>query len=112
MKLSEAILLGSTMAPQGVGGYERNGKTCALGAAGQAVGLHGYEIGSVWLWSREGSVPCPVCRHDAWPISVIAHLNDTHTWTRERIAEWVAKIEPKEETAEQVNEPELVEVKP
>jgi hypothetical protein len=24
------------------------------------------------------------------------HLNDDHRWTRERIAEWVATVEPKE----------------
>jgi hypothetical protein len=27
------------------------------------------------------------------------HLNDHHLWTRERIAQWVAEIEPTEATS-------------
>ena len=108
MKLSEAISLGSTMHPQGFGHYQLDGKTCAMGAAACAVSIHvdyDEEIVKPWPWL---SIPaeCPVCAvNDSdgqdflW---VIIHLNDEHMWTREKIAAWVATIEPKD--AQQVSE--------
>ena len=104
MKLSEAILLGSTMGPQafckwqteiGLGG-------CALGAAAHAVGIriigHHSVCRFVAQWPfLQTYERCPVCPVGADLLHIVTHLNDQHEWTRERIAEFVAKIEPKEE---------------
>jgi hypothetical protein len=104
MRLSEAIMLGSTIHPQGFGKFRQVGPsgmaTCAWGAAHDAVGNHyGYDDDPEnWDWVHNPTrVQCPDCgvtrRVQA---NVIVHLNDDHRWTRERIAEWVATVEPKE----------------
>lgn len=60
---------------------------CAIGAAQ----LVGYD----WTWIYDESLPqvaCPTCRRSGFVTSVsavIVHLNDSHRWTREAIADWV-----------------------
>ena len=98
MKLSEAIRLGSMLKPQGFGhdSARMNAKaTCAFGAVQDALGrivipvLH-------WPWLTQGNA-CPACGELDRTLSVISvHLNDAHRWSRERIADWVATIEPSE----------------
>jgi hypothetical protein len=68
--------------------------TCAWGAAIEA----GYHPDAIC----EQSGVCPACdathftrRHYDKPfVMLITHLNDVHQWTRERIADWVATVEP------------------
>ena len=98
MKLSEAILLGSTLSPQAFGSYETSdGRRCALGAALAAVGEDCFVGNAVarlgWIWPLlDRPVDCPQCgcssRQELLG-ATIAHLNDAHGWTRERIAAWV-----------------------
>ena len=114
MKLSEAIRLGAMLRPQTKVGYFVNKGSCAIGAAAEAVEASGFDrVGSSWRVVRlvadrwpwlmridlRSYVACTLTqqsRHDQ-----IAHLNDGHGWTRERIADWVATIET-QETAEPV----------
>src|SRR6266566_4660138 len=100
MRLSEAILLGSTIGPQAFGHFFLNDGTCAMGAAALAVGGHAGETFLMfeqhWKWTEEIEAECPACGVSGKIISVIPHLNDIEEWTRERIAEWIAKIEPAE----------------
>lgn len=106
MKLSEAIRLGSLLRPQGFGALENKGRTCAMGAAREAVGLPmDCQVVTPWAWTYalfEGK--CPVCNEgdrDSGIVYIIAsHLNDEHRWPRERIADWVASVEPQEEHAD------------
>lgn len=104
MKLSEAILLGSVLAPQGFGMLQNDrGHLCALGAAARAIGSNctaTLEAISLWPWinCEVRSVRCPACVRIAVTIGEnIVHLNDEHKWTFERIARWVASVEPQEE---------------
>lgn len=108
MRLSEAILLGSTMRPQIRSRYITPDGTCALGAAGEAIGrkeFSGTAASIVWPWLDRGTIPCPDCNGVTFTKWVIQHLNDDHKWTRERIAEWVATIEPKEIPADSGERP-------
>lgn len=122
MKLSEAIRLGATIRPQTHGCFHTPGgrRSCALGAAKEAMGLvpHPlktakqcrqrdgslviYPIGSmVFDWPVEWRAtfvtvaycPVPGCTCLGTVKSIIAHLNDDHRWTRERIADVVASVE-------------------
>jgi len=115
MKLSEAIREGSKLSIQGFGGLGEGAQTCALGAAGEWVW---YETGGAAClpqgnWTLLPLVdavvhvsPCGcefVCAgeyglgsyYDNSVAAIIAHLNDTHKWSREAIAEWVEVIENK-----------------
>src|SRR5438128_301309 len=71
---------------------------CALGAALLAVGVApeqaGRSVRRRWPWAFAVSVDCPSCGRSRLVCEVIVHLNDNHRWTRERIAAWVAGIEP------------------
>lgn len=94
LRLSEAIRLGSMLHKQGFGSlYTYSGDqvtTCALGAAGAA----GYDIART-MHAREDALACDVCGFVTdYLDTAIAHLNDAHKWTREKIADWVETIEP------------------
>ncbi len=118
MRLSEAIRLGSMMKPQAFGVVygPDNQSTCALGAAIDAIGCpwtvfhEGCEVstgrsrgpakaGAIGILSPREWWPflqalhqCPACKERAewlYGMEVIAHLNDWHEWTRERIADFV-----------------------
>lgn len=107
MKLSEAIKLGAMLKPQNHGGQMiRDGHTCALAAALDAIGklrLRETQADYDALYSEfpilKKTATCPVrdwCVFDASTsdlLSQIYHLNDGHKWTREAIADWVEGIE-------------------
>ena len=130
MKLSEAILLGSTMLAPRAGGqhFAETKEGCALGMAavargctfGPASGPVDYRerrtLGAEGVWGdwvlRQEVRPC-----SCWRISVsrkmrikdiIAHLFDYHimgkkNWTLEQLVAWVETVEPK------IVEPKIVE---
>lgn len=103
MRLSEAIRLGATMKPQSFGGGpHRNGGSCAIGAATDAIGLpenaacRDYPMPWLRLFDELRRVECPACKTllgDSM-IGPIPHLNDDHRWSRERIADFVELHEP------------------
>ena len=105
MRLSEAILLGSVGTEQSFNSFYDNGRTCALGAALAAVGrLQTFGIQenndccvSFWPWAFLEKASCPLCKSKGYVLTMITHLNDIHHWTRPRIAEWVATVEPVEQ---------------
>lgn len=115
MRLSEAIRLGSMLKPQAFGPpgamLQSVSKTCALAAAAEAIGLEHLNVYSP-QWQAlfkpttdtfacpVGELVChgwpgqPATLANLWPVvSVVAHLNDHHHWTREQIADWVETIE-------------------
>lgn len=115
MRLSEAIRLGATLSEQGFGRRAHNGKRCALGSALEACGYTlvewseddpgGYAFRS---FPEHGALDdnfpqlreilalhCPECGITASSVGgVIPHLNDTHRWSREQIADFVELQEP------------------
>ena len=104
MKYSDAILLGSTWKPQAYGWTRSaDGATCANGAALDAMGKLGEgerrnynneELAKLFPVIVGKCFVCPRCGCSMGILpNVVAHLNDYHTWTREAIAEWVAKVE-------------------
>jgi hypothetical protein len=115
MKLSEAILLGSTLRPQIKGHLFGDGRSCALGAAGEAIGAEPKDCPSTWEvirkewpWTQVLVFPCPGCwraRGASKALVLIAHLNDFHGWTRQRTAAWVASVEPREEEGARIGVP-------
>lgn len=107
MHFSTAIRLGAMMKPQGGAGAGNPGgpTSCALGAALDAVGAK-YDAFSrdFWPWVESMDYGCPVsgCTMEVpmyyskcprWGIGLIPHLNNTHQWTRECIADWVEQRE-------------------
>lgn len=113
MKLSEAIRLGAMIRPQSHYAMFCDGRSCAQGAAAEALGvqyadtceaatLAAIAVENAYSWGLS-PVPLPCgCegkRTLLGSFGAIAHLNDisgNHQWTRERIADWVATIEPQE----------------
>jgi hypothetical protein len=96
VRLSEAIRLGAMLKPQGFWSLlTADGHTCALGAALDAIGASPSHFDEFLRWPvLTSSVTHPVT--GTWWVSAygcIADLNDTHRWTREQIAGWVASIE-------------------
>ena len=110
MKLSDAISVGAKLRPQGTGAYydAETHATCAMGAALEAVGVDITALdmvvlwgkcGRLWSWARAKQHECPVgdCGSITSAMGIITHLNDRpHCWTRERIAAWVAVVEPQD----------------
>jgi hypothetical protein len=98
MKLSEAILLGAMMRPQAFRALFTDDGACALGGALLAVGASGEpalrSVRNRWPWVFTVSAECPSCGRSCPVFGIITHLNDTHRWTREQMAGWVASIEP------------------
>jgi hypothetical protein len=103
MRLSEAISLGATLSRQAFGILmdPLTGDRCALGAAKHAVGADlDIYFSNIWPWMGYQECDCPECGWtpcDYQPIQVIGHLNDVHQWPREKIARFVANIEPPEQ---------------
>ena len=122
MKLSEAILLGSTVLSAKAGGlhFSEGQAGCALGMAAIAEGcrfvrasppLDGRDrrtLGAEEVWGEwlVHTVTCP-CR--CWRFippkmrikDIIAHIFDFHVmakrnWTLEQLVAWVETVEPKE----------------
>lgn len=102
MKLSTAIRLGSMLRPQGFGSYlDHDDRTCAFGAAFDAIGIlmemATLRVDQNWPWCQRMEMECPACRQKQGIVEgLVVHLNDYHQWTRERIADWVATIEPQD----------------
>lgn len=110
MRLSDAIRLGAMLKPQSYGEVNTPSRSCAIGAALEAVGkLDGPFMPDEWNYIlRTPLAVCPACGHRQGSepdfdrgvhgahALVIAHLNDDHQWSRELIAEWVAAEETKE----------------
>jgi hypothetical protein len=113
LTLSEAIRLGSMLRPKAVDFFFIDGRSCAQGAALEAVGCSPVSCsdGGVpyrsrfidrWPWVS-ATASCPVCGGVAKVRSLIAHLNNTgihselhiknHGWTREQIADWIQTLE-------------------
>jgi len=95
MKLCEATFLGSKLKPQAFHAFSFQGATCALGAVLDAIGKldeNSYDVQPIleqWPWANM-CPGCPAC--DDYLLytvtGIMAHLNDEHRWTRERIADW------------------------
>lgn len=111
MQLSEAIRLGAMLKPQGFYHLFKDDHTCAFGAALQAIGINtsgdaiakgSYNI--QWPWTTLPGT-CPECGLQ-YGHAPITHLNDEHQWTRERIADFVQTIEPKEDVEPEETESE------
>lgn len=101
MKLSESIRLGTMMTSQAFRTLFTGDGACAWGAALLAVGAapeRPVRLAALnrWPWAFGVSVNCPSCGRSRLVCEVIAHLNDDHLWTREKIGAWVAEIEPEE----------------
>lgn len=105
MTLADAIRLGSLLKPQSKGYFERSGRTCAMGAALDAIG----RLPSV---SARQPGDCVERCYELWPIlrhtvkypikwgreaddllNVIIDLNDARGWSREAIADFVEEVE-------------------
>lgn len=101
MKFPDAVRLGSMLHEQCHGelfAYDGNGNlfaSCAVGAALEAIG----QTRNACLYWPELMEPshCPACNEPAYINNVITHLNDSHLWTREAIADWLDTILYKEE---------------
>ena len=122
MKLSEAMKLGAMLRPQVK--HIRHGLdgTCALGAIEDAINdmaailstPYSYELPEGYT-TAEDEFPFlseeaihPVLGYKGEVNGIIADLNNHHGWTRERIADWVATIEPAEEVDTKVVQEEAV----
>lgn len=102
MRLSDAIRLGAMLRPQAFRGLFADHGSCALGAALDAIGA-GIDLGGRYPLDRfegapairEVEIPCRCPWYmGGLPLdTAIVHLNDSHHWTRERIADWVATLE-------------------
>lgn len=104
MRLSEAIRLGAVLRPQAFGSFLNvsDGSTCAAGAAMEAIGelkdgniseadIKKYFPATGWLvadpYPEDAGEPAEPL------IDVIFHMNDGWRWTREKIADWVERLE-------------------
>lgn len=100
LKLSEAIRAGAESGPQLFGcTSDGKGGSCALGAALIALGHDDKTYNRVFDYfdlASQNSVN-PATGEPRIVLTVIRELNDTHRWTREQIADWVATIEHSEE---------------
>lgn len=94
MKLSEAIRLGAMLSPQNFF-FGDVVSSCALEAACDALGIarEQWERLDEQFPEMQSSVQCPGCVRIDEAIDIAYHLNDSHEWTREQIADWVATIE-------------------
>ena len=95
LTLSTAIRLGSLLRPQGFGKYFLNKKSCALGAAFEAMGgqliefgMHDGDVRQQFPELARG-VRCCWCRNAIVVdmLKFVAHLNDDHKFSREAIAD-------------------------
>jgi len=124
LKLSEAMRLGAMLKPQIFGEVFDGVGTCAMGAAYDAIGALDqlpciYDIlktdnnilpitcAGALQWHRgilrEPAI-CPECGSADHLHYIVTHLNDSHRWSRERIADYIATIETQKEAPEQLVE--------
>jgi hypothetical protein len=105
--LSESIWRGSAMKPQSFGDMFDGGETCTLGAAMDGIGQHGNLDFLTAFPILAEPAECPTYHFTAPLWVVIAYLNNSERWSRERIAAWVATVEAQQQVPE-VAETELV----
>jgi hypothetical protein len=79
LKLSEAIRIGAKIRPQGFCQYFYQGRSCALGAAFEAITTREAQRLTAPMWTRLGMT---VALHDE-----VVQRNDKDRWTREQIAD-------------------------
>ena len=98
MKLSERMILGATLikhVPRASG----DGEGCAIQCAVQANAEDTTDMD--WIHNRTHVGGCPARCNRMWTQStvggIIVHLNDDHKWSIDRIAQWVASVEPQEQ---------------
>lgn len=98
MKLSEAILLGSKIRPQGFEDYYdyAAGATCALGAAMEAIGIQPKDMCLEEIWIAWPTTIVMSNNRQTMPgvqtlMDEIEYRNDTLRQTREEIAAWLAR---------------------
>ena len=98
MKLSEAIRLGAAITEQEYGAFfrqidDRVVATCALGGAALAAGIPircSSEQNIYDKWPIIRRLSTHPLRNIRWSMGIIiAILNDTDRWSREKIADWV-----------------------
>lgn len=111
MKLSEAIRLGALLGPQGFGQYEsicgpESVARCALGGAYAAAGLSYVDHESRLYKVTQLNSVNPATGDPSTIGGAIIRLNDEHRWSRERIADWVATVEPAEMAEDEEEVPE------
>lgn len=98
MKLSEAILEGCKRYPRQE--YKRlyyEDAACVVGAALAGINkatasytLATARMAQMWPdFMERNLVPCPGCGIPASTYSLLVHLNDSHRWSRENIAQWL-----------------------
>lgn len=100
LSLSAAIRLGAMLGPQVFDvGHDKEGGSCALGAAEDSLGYRVMgDYPECWpepmrsTLIRMDKERCPECGKQPF-LSLITHLNDTHRWTREQIADLVEEFE-------------------
>ena len=116
MRYSEAMRLGAMASGQAFYKLcDEAGNTCAQGAVLLARGITDFREGRAWMrpdiqdfvqFLKTDAI-CPVRSERNYVCNIIAFLNNDQRWSRERIADWVATIEPREEPR-----PETVQVEP
>lgn len=114
MKFTDAIRQGARLKPQGFQGMTWE-NTCVLQAASEGAGINprldsgglAYgEIRETWPFlAGEEIHSCPVCSAPGastqWfgpgcLLEICYHLNDTHKWTREAIADYIDTLKLEE----------------
>jgi hypothetical protein len=107
MRLSEEIVLGSTVIKRGLWLRKDEDAGCVLQMAMVAAGekKDTFCMGSTMRrhrWTLK-ETSCPECgQKDNCAAIIGIHLNDRHEWSVEEIANWVRSIEPAE--TEQLSE--------
>jgi hypothetical protein len=105
MRISELMVLGSTLIQHVP--FSGDGKTngCAIQCAVKAAGR---SLTEGWL-SYYRLVNCEECGcEEANPAFMVIHLNDFHRWPIDKIAQWVASVEPAETQAQPEPSTELL----
>ncbi|MFN8060967.1 MAG: hypothetical protein U0Q12_17550 [Vicinamibacterales bacterium] len=103
--LADAIRLGIQHRPQQAFGeyFQGRRRSCALGAAYEGIyrmpqdvaGFHPHRLDRLFECLDFSVRACPAgCRKRIALGALIVHLNDTHEWTREQIADWVQSLAP------------------
>lgn len=107
---SAAIRDGAQIRPQAFWGFFRDGGSCAVGAGLEVCEIKPREsclipqkLWRAFPYLQKGVFACPDegcddldMKLNEWSaVSIMAHLNDTHKWTREAIADWLFLEEEK-----------------
>ena len=97
--LSQAIRLGATFRDQCFGHFFQYGKSCAIGAAMEAVGLDQNQYDDLGkrfpIMNQRVNAPKELlyCYCFMNLAAILWRLNDRLHWSREKIADWVEEQE-------------------